>query len=104
MTQVIICCPRGGYKFIVIKNEKGGMVVYADDDPQFDYHRVLLAEYQNDSGMRARCLGGGQIRFNGEKKTIMISGSSGDFGVEPDRMETVKAIKAAYPDFEVSSR
>lgn len=102
--RVTVRCPRGGYKFIVIENERDEMIVYADDEPRFDYHRELLAEYRHESGLRARCIGGGRISFKETEKVIRIWDSSGDFGYEPDRNVTLAALKLAYPGFDVSER
>ncbi len=102
--QVTIRCNNGGYKFVVLINEREEMIVFADDNDHFDYHWKLLAQYQHETGLRASCIGGGRIRFDGEKKTIEIWDSSGDFGYEPDRNQTVSAIKQNYLDFEVVRR
>jgi len=101
--QVTIRCARSGYKFIVIENEKKEIIIFADDDPCYRYHRDLLAQYRQESGLRAQCLGGGRIAFDEKMKTIRIWDSSGDFGYEPSREDTVNMIRAAYPDFQVAA-
>ena len=101
ITQVIIRCTRGGHKFVVLRNEKNETVVFADDSPKLGYHRELRRQYVAENNLNACCLGGGWIRYDAEKKVIQIGGSSGDFGREPDREETVNAIKRAHPDFDV---
>ena len=101
--QVNIRCTRGGYKFVVLQNEKGEHVVFADDDRRYGFHRDLLAQYQKESGLQAECIGGGRISFDEEEKAIKIWGCSGDFGREPDRKETVQVLQGAYPDFDVTA-
>lgn len=99
--KVIIRCTRGGYKFVVLKNKNGETIVFADDNVRYGYHSYLFGQYEKESGLDAECLGGGYIKFDGEKKVIRIGGSSESFGREPHRKETVSALKEAYPEFDV---
>jgi len=101
VAQVIIRCAGRGHKYVVLENEKGEVVVFADDHHSFNLHAKLLAQYCLETGLRARCVGGGLITFIAEKKFISVVDKSADFGREPDRDETVAAIQQAYPDFTV---
>ncbi|MDO8495868.1 MAG: hypothetical protein Q7S43_00225 [bacterium] len=95
---------RGGYKFIVAKVSDGvteKLVVRADEN--CGYHRDILRLLRVEAPeFRISCIGGGGISINPDRKTIVISGSSGDFGREPDRNNTVKMLREAFPDFEVN--
>jgi len=99
VAQVIIRCKYSGNKFIVLENEKSETVVFADDDTRFRLHKDLLQQYCRETGLSAKCLGGGYILV--KEKFICVTESSTDFGVEPNRDETVAAIKEAYPDYVV---
>ena len=99
--QVIIRCKYSGNKFIVLENEKGEVVVFADDDTCFRLHKDLLEQYCLETGLNARCIGGGLINYFEEKKFISVMDESTDFGREPNRNETVAAIQQACTDFTV---
>lgn len=99
MTAKVIVRGDKGYKFVVLETENGEIVVFADE--KYGYHRNLLACYCKENGLHAKCLGGGQIRIDREKKIIRIRDSSGDFGMEPNRKETGRLIQEAFPDFTV---
>src|SRR3989344_4238136 len=93
---------RGGYKFIVavITDTDGAKLLVVRADESCSYHRDILSKLRYEVrplGLDARCIGGGQISINPETKNISIRGSSGDFGVEPDRNETVRMLQEAYP-------
>ena len=107
VTEVVID-EVGGYKFIVaeIHNENGDKRLVVRANKGCDYHRVILALLRtdiSDFGLSAKCIGGGQINRNSESKIITICGSSGDFGVEPDRSETVRMLERAFPDYQIIS-
>lgn len=94
----------GGYKFIVaiVKiGDKSKMVIRAD--ATCDYHRDILRQLSFEiSGGKACCIGGGNINIDPGNKVIKIWGSSGDFGVEPDRSETIRLLREAFPDFNIN--
>jgi len=98
-TQVMIRCKYSGNKFIVLENEKGEIVVFADDDRRFRLHKELLQQYCEETGLSAKCLGGGYIHM--KEKSVSLTGTSTDFGTEPNRDETVTAIKEVYPEYVV---
>ena len=97
---------EGGYKFIVVcltdgdENEK--LVVRADENCSYHRDILYLLRSQLPSNITARCIGGGQILIDPKQKSIMIWGSSGDFGVEPDRTKTIELLQTAYPDYRVT--
>lgn len=98
---------RGGYKFIVaeLTDSNGAKRLVVRADQGCDYHRDILAGLRQEVrslGLGARCIGGGQISIDPDAKKISIRGSSGDFGVEPDRNETVRMLKEAYPEYQVT--
>lgn len=101
MADRVIIRGDAGYKFVVLKAQNGDMAVFADDDGIYDYHYKLVAQYCREHRVDARCLGGGRIMIDRKKQLIAIRGSSGDFGVEPDRAQTIRMIQVAFPDFTV---
>jgi hypothetical protein len=44
------------------------------------------------------------IKINLRDKTFWIGGSSGDYGTEPNRNETLLMLQAEFPDFQGKSR
>ncbi len=69
------------------------------------YHKdifSLLKRELNGIAVGVVCLGGGRINMNSSNKVIRVYDLSGEYGVEPDREQTVRMIKLAFPDFEVS--
>ena len=102
---VVLIDKTGGYKFIVAivsDGEISKMVVRANQ--YCEYHRDILKELRLEMpSLNARCIGGGRINVDPDNKVIKIWGSSGDFGVEPDRAETVRMLKEAFTDFNINS-
>lgn len=102
---VVIIDEEGGYKFIVAKVSEGEaskLVVRAN--ASCELHRYILSKLELEaSGLNARCIGGGRIEINPTNKTIKIWGKSGDFGLEPDRANTVRMLSGAFPDFKIES-
>ncbi|HEY9585464.1 MAG TPA: hypothetical protein VJJ02_02640 [Candidatus Paceibacterota bacterium] len=103
MADQVIIRGNKGYKFVVLKADNGETVVFADDDPVYGLHVWLIRAWIRQSGVGVRCLGGGFIAIDRQIKTITIWGSSGDFGCEPDRQQTARMIRTAFPDFSVTS-
>ena len=98
---------RGGYKFIVarVTDGKGGEKLVVRAEASCAYHRDILAILRQEVrsvGLNAECVGGGRISISPERKSISISGSSGDFGVEPNRYNTVRMLQVAFPEFRVT--
>src|SRR3989344_6214125 len=107
--QEVVIDPAEGYKFIVAQLTDGNsgkrLVIRANQDCSF--HRDILALLRQEvrpSGLDAHCTGGGRIEINPAEKTIRIWDSSGDFGVEDDRKETVRMLQAAFPAFQVTGK
>ena len=50
------------------------------------------------------CIGGGQMCFYQDIKTIKLWGKSFEYGKEPDRQQTIKLLQEAYPDFQVTEK
>jgi len=103
----VVIDPAEGYKFIVaeLTDGNGGkrLVVRANQDCHM--HRDILALLRREvrpSGLDAHCTGGGRIEIKPAEKTIRIWASSGDFGEEDDRKETVRMLQAAFPEFQVT--
>jgi phosphohistidine phosphatase len=102
----VVVDASGGYKFIVAEVSDGTitrLVVRADQSCEL--HRYILRgtrEQLSPHGLQARCIGGGRILINPEAKTVKIWDKSGDFGFEPDRMETVRMLQSAFPDFVIT--
>lgn len=98
----------GGYKYIVIEvsNEAGNMRRIVRGNAHMEYHRDIYEEVcrQFPAAWRARCIGGGRITVNQRKRTAAIWDSSGSYGLEPDRAETVRMLQRAFPGFEVTQR
>ncbi len=103
--QSVIIDEVGGYKFIVAKVSEGEaskLVVRANANCSF--HRDILGLLRHEaSNLNARCIGGGNIEVDPTNKVIKIWGSSGDFGVEPNRAETVKMLNEAFLEFKIES-
>ncbi len=66
-------------------------------------HRDILKTVRIEISLPARCIGGGRIQIDPDKKTIRIWGYSGDFGEEPDRQQTGKMLQEAFPDWTVTA-
>ena len=69
------------------------------------YHVDMLHAMEADlksSGLKAKGLGGGYADIYNSIKTIEIYGSSKGLGQEPDREETIRIVKRAFPGFQVS--
>jgi hypothetical protein len=69
------------------------------------YHHELeksLKQEVLEFGMKANCIGGGKYRVNLEEKTVYVWDQSGEFGKEPNRNETLRLFREAFPGFEVS--
>lgn len=105
----VVIDPAEGYKFIVaqLTDGNGGkrLVVRANQD--CSYHRDILALLRREvrpHGLDAHCTGGGRIEINPTEKTIRIWDSSGDFGEEDDRKETVRMLQVAFPDYQVTGK
>lgn len=50
-----------------------------------------------------KCIGGGQIRIDPDRKTIGTWDFSGSYGREPDRQQTVVMLQNAFPGFKVTA-
>ena len=104
----VVIDSTGGYKFIVAEVTDGvtkRLVVRAQEN--CSYHRDILDVLRMDlraNRMTARCIGGGHIAIDPVAMTINIWSSSGDFGVEPDRADTVRMLQAAYPEWKVTGK
>ena len=102
---VVIIDEVEGYKFIVAivsMGEISKMVIRANQHCEF--HRDILKNLGfKIPGLIARCIGGGRINVDPVNKIIKIWGSSGDFGVEPNRAETARLLQEAFSDFNISS-
>jgi hypothetical protein len=102
---VVVIDKTGGYKFIVIKvseSEVSKFVVRADAG--CGYHDDIFQKFRREAqGLSARCIGGGRINIDPANKVIKIWDSSGAFGVEPDRAETVKILSETFPDFKIEA-
>lgn len=102
----VVIDERGGYKFIVAvvtnSDNKQKTVIRANE--KCDYHKRILAQLQNEIyifGLKAKCIGGGQIRVSPNEKTITIWDYSGDYGLEPNRNETALMLRVAFPDWTI---
>ena len=99
---------NGGYKFIVanLQDESRNARVVIRANKECAYHREILSLLRKDLlqyNISAYCIGGGRINIDKLGRTISISSESGDFGREPDRRKTVKALEKAFPEFKVYS-
>jgi len=103
---IVLIDERGGYKFIVAvvnDGETSKMVVRADASCEF--HRDILRKLRFEApGINAQCVGGGRINIDPIGKVIDIWSSSGDFGIEPNRAETVRLLSEAFPGFDVRQK
>ena len=106
----VVVDPENSHKFIVaeLSDGNGGkrLVVRAPKYVRYELHADILEFLQKEvgsSGLKARCIGGGVISINTEKKTIKIWDDSGEFGEEPDRQETIRMLQVAFPEFSVTS-
>lgn len=102
--------PVGGNKFILAlvtaTNGETKLTVWAA--AWCEYHRDILSwasaiAYGGGRAARTKCLGGGRISVDPEKKTVRIWDYSRDFGREPDRGITVRLLKEAFPEYTVTS-
>ena len=55
----------------------------------------------NLCGLELKCIGGGKIDIHRKTKTCHVQAHefSGTYGQEPDRNETIRLVKVAFPDF-----
>lgn len=102
--------PREPYKFIVAQITDGQngnkLVVRAHSVNDLPLHADIynvLQQQVGQHGLNARCIGGGRLEFFPDHKFMRIKGSSDEFGVEPDRQETLRLLRAAFPEFRVVS-
>lgn len=99
-----------GHKFIVVEiSDKQGNKknIVRVKNENYEYHKDILISLKNElepKGFSLRCLGGGMIKINLRDKTFWIGGSSGDYGTEPNRNETLLLLQAEFPDFQGKSR
>jgi methylmalonyl-CoA mutase cobalamin-binding subunit len=105
----VILAGNGHYKYIVTrisKNDADAIVVRGGLGMHEGFHSEILKQLQNELGedYAVKCLGGGKIVFDSEAKTIRLYGASNAYGVEPNRISTVRMIKDSYPDFDVSAQ
>lgn len=96
---------RGGYKYIVaeVSDEKGNKKPLVRANESCGYHADILKKVKMETGLFARCLGGGRIQIDPENKTIRIWNQSVDFGREPDRQLTVKMLQEAFPGWTITA-
>jgi hypothetical protein len=99
-----------GYKFIVVEvadSSGNKKTIVRVKNQNYEYHKDILVSLKGElevRGFTCRCLGGGMIKINLREKTFWIGGSSGDYGTEPNRNETLLLLQAEFPDFQGKSR
>ena len=95
----------GGHKYIVVAviDEAGNTKLIVRADKRQEYHMDIFdaVRMHFPGSWKSRCVGGGQIRVDQAQRTIEIWGSSGSYGVEPDRAQTARMLGCAFPEFGV---
>ncbi|XP_064553221.1 sex-regulated protein janus-A [Drosophila montana] len=101
---------KGIFKYILIKvigkedctdNKKNIVRGYADCDYHSDiYERVM--EACKKTGLETKCLGGGRIEHNPEKKYMKVYGYSQGFG-KADHLESKRILQTKYKDYEIET-
>jgi hypothetical protein len=100
-------------KFIVVKvielidgEPKSRLFLRADKAT--NRHFVIRQNFIDEIGrdktenLQIHCEGGGFLGYSLEKKIIIVSSFSNDYGREPGReTTTVEMLKSEYPDFEI---
>lgn len=102
-------CEDYHHNFIVAKvTGKDGMkiVVRASNEMGNGHYKIFHALQQEVKEARQRCLtveciGGGTLDTD-YQNWISIYGSSGSYGREPDRKETLRILEEVYPKFKVN--
>ena len=65
---------KGGYKYIVaeVSDETGNKKLLVRANEGCGYHYQILSLVREETGLRARCIGGGIICIKPDKKTILL--------------------------------
>jgi len=101
---------RGKTFVVVLRHDRSpaegkflvGSSLFSDDtialvfDNRAASHRELAGRYN------LHPWGGGWLSLDDEQRRVRITGVSQDYGKEPDRDLTVRALKLAFPDYEVT--
>lgn len=97
-----IVCEVGDYKNPEIKKN----VICVRSIKDFSSHDVIFKWLRNDClhNFEIKCLGGGNINLCRQTKTVKVSGGSINFGIEPNRIETIEMFKSILSDFVISER
>jgi hypothetical protein len=92
----VIRCGEGPAegKYLVGVGRAGGVLVVAFD-AGLGTHRRIAERY----GLYP--LGGGWRRLDPEQRLVALSGSSGDYGAEPDRGLTARIFQLALPGYRI---
>lgn len=95
---VILCAPEESEvagKFIVGRSPADSGTVVVAFDTECVFHKDIGAKY----GLRP--MGGGWCEIAHRRREVWLSGSSTQFGREPDRRLTLALYRAALPEYRV---
>ncbi|OHA18073.1 MAG: hypothetical protein A2664_00010 [Candidatus Taylorbacteria bacterium RIFCSPHIGHO2_01_FULL_46_22b] len=95
-------CPLGQHNYVVLENENGEVIIFSDDVRHFPSRKDLLTHYECESGLDARCLGGGLISIDYKNKVIHIREDGEEAEHEMDMTDIVLSLKGEYPEFNVT--
>jgi len=102
---------NGTFKYVLIKLSKKGSkdkkngTYLVRGHSWAEYHADLFEECERqvcgkNSDMKVRCIGGGRIRHDRDKKNITIYGYSVGYG-QADHSVTCKILKTYYQDYTI---
>ncbi len=86
------------------KDSNSKVIICVRSLEDFSSHDSILKwlRYEILDDFKVICLGGGTISLCQETKLAKITGRSFNFGIEPNRSETVRLFESFLPDFVIS--
>ncbi|KAJ1373200.1 hypothetical protein KIN20_035548 [Parelaphostrongylus tenuis] len=99
--------PSGTFKYILIQcsdKSKNDQKFIVRGYSKCEYHDDIFKLARNDAGdaFNLKCVGGGKIKHENDKKRILVYGESQGFG-QADHSKTVDILKKRYPDYQITS-
>jgi len=106
----VIVDEGGFYKYIVATatDAQGRKKQVIRSNKNDSHHAAIFYKLQQEikqdinlCGLELKCIGGGKIDIHRETKTFHVHAHelSETYGQEPDRNETIRLVKVAFPDF-----
>ena len=98
--------PEGVYKYVQISyNNKIYLRGRADCKYHKGIYKKFITELKNagKKEVKTKCLGGGRIKTDPQKKTIFVYGYSNAYGrYENQHEKSVEMLKEIYPDYNIT--